>query len=146
MKKTLLTIVLVGCTTMSHAGSKVTYTTDIVRDVDKTSASPTLMRVSTNAIVDAFKLSSAEALEKALSDGTVQFLAKQGSTDKTYNTPSYGTYGYWFTKSGIGCAANNANRRMACKYEKGFFHIIHNNGALQPLGKLAPFHHIGFAA
>ena len=126
MRKILLTLWLASCTALGFAGSKVTYTTDITRDVQKTSDAPTLMRVSTNAIVEAFKLSSEEGLEKALAAGTVQFVAKQGSQDKTYNTPAYGNYGYWFTKSGVGCAASNTNRRVACKYEKGYFYVIHN--------------------
>ena len=126
MRKILLTLWLASCTALGFAGSKVTYTTDITRDVQKTSDAPTLMRVSTNAIVEAFKLSSEEGLEKALAAGSVKFVAKQGSQDKTYNTPAYGNYGYWFTKSGVGCAASNTNRRVACKYEKGYFYVIHN--------------------
>lgn len=129
MQKSLLTFFLVGCSVFSFAGSKVTYTTDITRSVEKTTDQPAIMRVSTNAIVSALQLSSEEGLEKALAAKTVQFLAKQGSQDKTYSTPSYGSYGYWFTKSGVGCLSTNTNRRVACKYEKGYFYFIHQTGS-----------------
>ena len=128
MKKTLLTLMLVSLATLSYAGSKLTYTTDIVRSQDKTTDNPTTMRVSTNVLIEAFGLSSEDALEKALSAGTVAFLAKQGNTNKTYSTPSWGNHGYWFTKGGIGCAATNANRRVACQYANGYFNIVHNSG------------------
>lgn len=126
MKKSLLTLSLLVCTALSYAGSKVTYTANIIRDAEKASDAPTVMRVSTNVLVDAFGRSSEESLEKGISLGSIRFLAKQGSTNATYSTKSYGT-GYWFTKKGVACAASNANRCVACKYEKGYFKIIHNN-------------------
>ena len=126
MKKSLLTLSLLVCTALSHAGSKVTYTANIIRDTEKASDAPTVMRVSTNVLVDAFGRSSEESLEKGISLGSIRFLAKQGSTNTTYSTKSYGT-GYWFTKKGVACAASNANRCVACKYENGYFKIIHNN-------------------
>ena len=127
MKKNLLTLLFVGCATLAHAGSKVTYTTDITRDAAKTQDTPTTMKLSTNALVEAFSLPSEEALFKALTAGTIKFLAKQGSSDKTSAATSYGTYGYWFTKAGSPVTATNTNRRVACKYEDGNFHIIHYN-------------------
>jgi len=126
MKKNLLTFMFFGCVTLSFAGSKVTYNTNIVRDVQKTSEQPTIMQVSTNAIVEVLNVSSAAALERALSAGSVQFLAKKGSSDDTYNTKSYGSYGYWFTTSGVPCSSTASGRRVACKYENGYFHLIHN--------------------
>ena len=123
MKKNLLTFLLAGCAAFAHANSKATYTTDITRSAEATN--PTQVKVSTNAIVEAFKLSSEEGLEKALTAGTVKFLARQGKTYSTYSTKSYGKQGYWFTKDGIACSATNANRRVACKYEAGYFHITH---------------------
>lgn len=110
----------------SFAGTKVTYTTEVTRPAERTIDQPTQMRVSTNAIVEAFSLPSADALEKAITSGSVLFLAQQANNGKTYSTKSYGN-GYWFTASGIGCAATNANRRIACKYEDGYFHIVHYN-------------------
>lgn len=125
MKKNLLTFSFLVCAALGYA-DKVTYTANITRDAEKTPETPTVMRVSTNVLVDIFDRSSAEALEKGISVGTIQFLAKQGSTNSTYSTKSYGT-GYWFTKSGVACTAQNANRRVACKYDNGFFKIVHNN-------------------
>lgn len=128
MKKALLTLLFAGSAAFGFAGSKVTYTTDITRDVARSEDTPTLMRVSTNAIVEAFKLSSEEAFANALSAGTIQFLAKQGSQDKTYGTKSYGN-GYWFTASGVGCGATASTRRVACQYSDGYFKLIHNTTA-----------------
>lgn len=126
MKRTLLTLLCVGSVVMGFAGSKVTYTTDITRDVAKATTQPTAMRVSTNAIAEAFGLKSEEAVHRALADGTIQFLAKQGTLNKTYSTKSYGTYGYWFTATGLATAASNVARRVACKYDGGYFYMIHN--------------------
>lgn len=126
MKKSLLTFLFVGCAALSHAGSKVTYTTDIVRDVHKTTDQPTNVRVSTNVLAETFGLVSNAAVERALEAGDIQFLAKQGSSDKTYSTKSYGSYGYWFTKSGVACESTNTNRRMACQYKDGYFQVVHN--------------------
>ena len=58
MKKSLLTLSLFVCTALSYAGSKVTYTANIIRDAEKASDAPTVMRVSTNVLVDAFGRSS----------------------------------------------------------------------------------------
>ena len=55
MKKNLLTFLLAGCAAFAHANSKATYTTDITRSAEATN--PTQVKVSTNAIVEAFKLS-----------------------------------------------------------------------------------------
>ncbi|MBQ0046893.1 MAG: T9SS type A sorting domain-containing protein [Prevotellaceae bacterium] len=126
MKTKLLTLILASCSLCAMAGSKVVYTTDIVRSADKTADQPTAMKVSTNAIVDALALGSEADIANGLSDGSILFLAKQGSASSTYSTASYGKHGYWFTKSGIACAASNTNRRIACKYEDGAFIIVHN--------------------
>lgn len=126
MKKSLLTILFAGCAALSFAGSKVTYTTDITRDVEKKEDNPTIMRVSTNAIVEALGLSSEEALGKAITAGTVQFLAKQGSQDKTSDSYSFGARGFWFSKSGVVVVASSSNRRVACQYDNGYFKVVHS--------------------
>lgn len=130
MKKYLLAVLFATSASWGFCGSKVTYTAHITRDAEKSADVPTMMKVSTNVLVSTFHLSSEEALEDAVSKGTVSFLAKQGSTSSTYSAKSYGC-GYWFTKSGVGCTSTNSNRRVACKYENGYFHIIHYNNAVE---------------
>ena len=129
MMKNLLTFLLACYAAISFAGSKQTYTTDIIRDVAKTESQPTLMRVSTNVLVKAFRLSSEEAFTKALKAGSVKFLAMSGSKGTISSATSYGSYGYWFTKSSVVVTADNGNRRVACKYEDGYFKFIHRTGS-----------------
>ena len=129
MKKNLLTLLMACYVTISFAGAKQIYTTDIVRDVAKTESQPALMRVSTNVLVEAFQLSSEEAFFKALAAGSVKFLAKSGSKGTISSAVSYGTHGYWFTSSSVVVTAENGNRRVACKYEDGYFHLIHRTGS-----------------
>lgn len=129
MTKIFLSIILLASASIhAIAGSNVVYTTNVTRPIEKTTTQPTLMQVSTNAICDAFGLSSAEVLESALADGKVKFYAKNPSSGKVYDTNahSYGR-GYWFTKSGVPTVATNTSRRVACKYEDGYFQIIHYN-------------------
>ena len=123
MRKNLLTFLFVGYAAFGYADSKVTYTADVIRSAEATQ--PTQVRLSTNVLVEAFKLSSEGAFEKALSEGSVKFVAKQGKTASTSSAKTYGKQGYWFTKDGIACANTNGNRRVACKYEEGYFHITH---------------------
>ncbi|MBQ9665854.1 MAG: T9SS type A sorting domain-containing protein [Bacteroidaceae bacterium] len=124
MKKNLLTLLMAGFALLSYADSRVTYNINVVRDVEKTSDTPTLIQVSTNVLVDAFNASSAAAVDRGLKDGSILFLGRYN--DKTYDSKSYGN-GFWFTQSGIPCASNHKNRRVACKYEEGYFSLIHNN-------------------
>lgn len=127
MKQLFLTIALAACAAISSAQSKVTYTTDVTRDVSKTSDSPTLMRVSTNILCEKFKRSSEEAISTGLSAGTIKFAAVQGTSGTLYMTSSYGTYGYWFTASGLATTATKSVRRFAVQYASGYFKFIHNN-------------------
>ncbi|MCR5314093.1 MAG: DUF4859 domain-containing protein [Bacteroidaceae bacterium] len=110
----------------SLAGSKVTYNTDVVRNIDSNAEAAVNIRVSTNAILEAFGYKSVETFHEDLSSGDVKFLAKQGKGNATYSTASYGNYGFWFTKSGYACSSSSANRCVAVKYEDGYFYIDHN--------------------
>jgi len=127
MRHLLLSLILSSCALFATAQSRVTYTTDVTRDIAKTSDSPTLMRVSTNALCEVFNRSSEEALNTGLSTGTIKFVAVQGTTGTLYSTSSYGTYGYWFTASGLATTATKAVRRIAVQYSGGYFKFIHNN-------------------
>ncbi|MBP3213262.1 MAG: immunoglobulin domain-containing protein [Bacteroidaceae bacterium] len=126
MKKNLLTLFLAGSTLVAFAGSKVTYTTDVTRDVAKAETTPTTVRLSTNVLVEAFDLTTEGNFHKALADGTVKFLAKEGKGTATNGAVSYGSHGYWFTAASYRCNSTSVNRRVACKYEDGYFHLIHN--------------------
>lgn len=108
------------------AGSKVVYTTDVVRPFDKNSSNPTVVKVSTNVLCDMFHLSSESAIMKSIDNGSIELIA-QSPAGKIYNVAhTYGT-GFWFTTSGIPCAATVSTRRMACKYADGNFNIVHND-------------------
>lgn len=126
MKKNLLTLFLASSALTALAGSKVTYTTDVTRDVAKAEDAPTAVRLSTNVLVEAFGLSSEGAFHQALDGGTIKFLAKEGKSNTTNGAVSYGSHGFWFTATAYRCNATSANRRVACKYEDGFFYLIHN--------------------
>ena len=127
MKKLLLTSLLaVTCPLLSQAGSRVDYHVNVTRDVSRDAENPSVVRTSVNALVEAFNRSSEEAFEKGLSSGTIRFVAKQGQTTSVYNTPTYGSYGHWFTARGIACAATSKSRCVACKYDSGYFYIVHN--------------------
>jgi hypothetical protein len=127
MKNLLLTSLLAVAThAPTVAGTRVAYTVDVTRDASRDMTAPSVVRVSVNALCDAFNRSSAEAFDKGLSAGTIKFVAKQGTTDRVYSTASYGTYGHWFTASGIACTASSNSRRIACKYDTGFFYLVHN--------------------
>lgn len=129
MTKQLISLFLLASALFdAHAGTSVTYTTNVVRPLSKTVSQPTQLQVSTNAICDAFGISSTEALETAISKDQVHFYAINPSTDKVYDTfaNSYGK-GFWFTKSGVPTTSSNTSRRMACKYLDGYFQIVHFN-------------------
>lgn len=126
MKKYLLTTLFAASAVLGFAGSKVIYTVNVTRDAAKTADETTTLRFSTNVLVDAFKFTTEEEVLNAISDGSISFVAKQGDKNSTYKGRTYG-FGYWFTESGTGCTSVNDNRRVACKLENGFFHIIHNN-------------------
>lgn len=113
------------------AGSKVIYTTEVTRNIASPVTSPTIVKVSTNAIVDGFGLPTVSAIEQGLAAGSIKFYAKQGSSKSVYSTSSYGAYGFWFSKSGIALVSTNTNRRIACKYEDGSFNIVHDNSTVK---------------
>lgn len=127
MRNLLLTTLMAAAfPLLSTAGTKVTYNATITRDASRDITTPTVLRVSVNALCEAFNRTSAEAFEKGLSAGTIKFVAKQGSTDRVYTTASYGTCGHWFTANGIACTASSNSRRIACKYDTGYFYLVHN--------------------
>lgn len=127
MKKTLLTsLMAIALPLLSQAGSRVDYHVNVTRDAARDVETPSVIRASVSALAEAFNRSSEEAFEKGLSAGTIRFVAKQGQTTSVYNTPTYGSYGHWFTARSIACAATSKSRCVACKYENGFFYIIHN--------------------
>ncbi len=113
---------------LSLAGSKVTYHASITRDASRDVDSPTVLRASVNALCDAFNRPSEESFEKGLASGTIKFIARQGTTSSFYTQSTYGTYGQWFTARSIACTASSNNRRVACQYSGGFFHLIHLPG------------------
>lgn len=126
MTKLLSSIILFASTALSAlAGSNVVYNATITRPVEKTQSQPTTLQVSTNVLSDKFGMSVA-AVEGAISDGSIAVIARNPSGKLSTSENTFGK-GFWFTKSGIPCAANNTNRRIACKYENGQFHIVHFN-------------------
>lgn len=130
MKRISLTLIFLAIGMLfASAGTKKVYTADVVRPLTKNTSSPTLLRVSTNAICDVFGIPSNQEFDEAVAAGQVELNA-QSATGKVYTTSnmaySYGK-GWWFTKSGIPCASTNASRCTAIKYENGYFHIVHND-------------------
>ena len=123
MKKSVLTfaLLLLGMLT-GYASSKVVYNTTITRDVEKTLSEPTLLRVSTNTLCDILGYSSQSALTTAISNSEIKFVSFTSAGKEVSHT--YGT-GYWFTANGVPCNAANSNRRVACKYDEGYFSIVH---------------------
>lgn len=105
----------------------MTYTTSLTRNVNKTVNETTRFQANTDLLCDAFGRKDLESLNTGLNAKTIKFLAKQGSTNTTYSSASYGTYGYWFTAKGVATASTSTSRRIACKYEDGVFKIAHFN-------------------
>ena len=126
MKNYLLATLFAANVALGFAGSKVTYNVNVTRDAAKTAKETTTLRLSTNALAEVFNYTSEEEVLSAMADGSISFLAKQGKQNATYKMKTYGN-GFWFTESGTVCTSANANRRVACKYEDGFFNIIHAN-------------------
>lgn len=129
MKRFLTTCAAVSIGLMSaFAGSKTTYTTSLTRDVSKTVDQTTRFQVNMDLLCQAFKRDGLESFNNGLSSGTIKVLARQGSTGKTYSTPSFSTYGFWYTAKGLGTTASNTSRRIACKYDDTSFKLVHYNG------------------
>lgn len=128
MKRFLTICAAVSLGLMSaFAGSKTVFTTSLTRDVNKTVDQTTRLQVNMDVVCETFNRKDYEAFKTALSAGTIKVLARQGATGKTYSTPSFGTYGFWYTAKGLGTTATNTARRVACKYEDGFLKLAHYN-------------------
>ncbi len=115
------------CMSMFAEGTKTVYTTEIVRDVNKQADETTRFMVNMENLCEKFGRKDADAIKTGLSAGSIKVIARSGTKGSTYSTPAYGTYGYWYNATGVCVAATNSTRRVACKYEDGYFKLIHFN-------------------
>ncbi len=127
MKRKILTLLFAAAGMSAFAGSKITYTTSLTRNVNKTVEETTRFQANTDALCDAFNRADLSSLNTGIEAETIKILAKQGSGNSTYSSHSFGKYGFWFTAKGIATSATNTSRRIACKYENGVFKIAHYN-------------------
>lgn len=127
MKKTLLILMTAAVSLQANAeGTKRVITTSVSRNQTTTTDTPLRFQVNTDVICEAFGLKSEKDFTARLTGGSIQLLGKQGSKNTTSTQHTYGTYGFWFTSSGVPTTASNTARRVGVKYDDGYFHIVHN--------------------